>query len=189
MKRSAVELPGLVISIMEILDFRTQYETMTDDQLLNLAIDSSELSPVAREWFEGELSKRRIGRREIEEYRRERASYSESQSREHAEKIGYGRSSFRRFRETLDDWKKYRRQTGQWPRRSIAFYFLHLLFAATALLLIAWYGVQRGWSKGFFMLIVVPLLLVDVLIESWIEGKIRRSEIVRHRIKRGAGGA
>ncbi len=85
----------------------------------------------------------------------------------------------------LDAWRKYRHQTGEWPLRSIAFSFLHLLFEIATLVLIVWYGVQHGWSKGIFLLIVLPLITVDVLVSNWLQNRIRLYEIEHHRRARG----
>src|SRR5437870_6601352 len=37
------------------------------------------------------------------------------------------------------------------------------------------------WSKGIFLVIVLPLITVDVLASSWLQNRIRLSEIERHR--------
>ena len=50
---------------METLDFRKQYEAMTNEELLNLAMDSEQLNPEARNWLDSELSRRGIGRGKI----------------------------------------------------------------------------------------------------------------------------
>jgi hypothetical protein len=61
--------------------------------------------------------------------------------------------TLRRIRETFEGWKQFRHETGEWPRRSIGFYFLHLIAELAVLLLIIWYSVQRGWSKGMFIIV------------------------------------
>jgi len=165
---------------METLDFRKQYEAMTDDELLNLARDSDQLSPEGRNSLDSELSRRGIGRDEIDEYNQDRSRHKGD--KKYNPQAAYSLfPSLRRIRATLDDWRKYRHQTGEWPRRSIAFYFLHLLLEIAALLLIVWYSVQHSWSKGIFLVIVLPLITVDVLASGWLQKRIRLSEIERHR--------
>jgi hypothetical protein len=46
---------------METLDFRKQYEAMTNEELLNLAMDSEQLNPEARNSLDSELSRRDVG--------------------------------------------------------------------------------------------------------------------------------
>jgi hypothetical protein len=169
---------------METLDFRKQYEAMTNEELLNLAMDSEQLIAEARNALDSELSRRAIGRGEVEEYGRERSTHKEDK-KYNPEAAYFLFPSLRRIRATLDDWRKYRRQTGEWPRRSIAFYLLHLLIEVAALILIVWYGLQHGWSTGLFLLVVLPLTAVDVLLSSWLQNRIRLSEIARHRHPRG----
>ena len=64
---------------------------------------------------------------------------------------------------------------------TIGFYFLHLLIDLAGLVLILWYSGKHRWSKGAFLLLVLPLILVDVLISDWFAGKIRLFEIAHHR--------
>lgn len=169
---------------METLDFRKQYEAMTDEELLNLAMNSEQLIAEARTALDSELSRRGIGRGDVEEFGQERRTHKEDK-KYNPEAAYLLFPSLRGMRATLDDWRKYRRQTDEWPRRSIAFYFLHLLIEVAALILVAWYGVQHGWSAGLFLLIVLPLITVDVLLSSWLQNRIRLSEIARHRHPRG----
>jgi hypothetical protein len=81
--------------------------------------------------------------------------------------------TLRRIRETFADWKHFRLETGEWPRRSIGFYFLHLVAELAVLLLIIWYSVQRGWSKGMFIIVAILLVTVDVFLANWLQNKIR----------------
>jgi len=53
---------------METLDFRKHYEAMTDEEVLNLATDSGQLSSEARSSLECELSRRGIDRGEVDKY-------------------------------------------------------------------------------------------------------------------------
>jgi len=169
---------------METLDFRKQYEAMTNEELLNLAMDSEQLNPEARNWLDSELSRRGIGRGKIHEYSQDR-SRRKGDGKYNPQAAYSLFPSLRRIRATLDDWRKYRHQTGEWPRRSIAFYFVHLLVEIAALILIVWYSVLHGWSKGIFLVVALPLITVDVLVSSWLQNRIRLSEVGRHRHARG----
>jgi hypothetical protein len=169
---------------METLDFRKQYEAMTDEELLNLAMDSEQLSPEARNSFDSELSRRGIGRGKIDEYNQDRSRHN-GDKKDNPQAAYLLFPSLGRVHATLDDWRKYRHQTGEWPRRSIAFYFVHLLVELAALMLIVWYSVLHGWPKGMFLVIALPLVTVDVLVSSWLQNRIRLSEVERHRHKRG----
>jgi hypothetical protein len=170
---------------METLDFSKQYEAMTSDELMNLATDSEQLSPEARSSLAKELSRRGINRGEINQYGQDRTSKDKREKKYNPEAAYFLWPSLRRIRATLDDWRKYQQQTGEWPRRSISFYFLHLLVELAALVLIVWYGVQHGWSKGIFVIVVLPLILVGVLVSGRLQNRIRLSEIARHRHARG----
>ena len=61
---------------METLDFRKQYEAMTNEELLNLAMDSEQLNPEARNSLDSELSRRGIGRGKIHEYSQDRERFA-----------------------------------------------------------------------------------------------------------------
>jgi large-conductance mechanosensitive channel len=52
-------------------NFDEQYRSMTDEELLNLARDSQDLTPQARSSLDGELSKRRITSCEVASYEKE----------------------------------------------------------------------------------------------------------------------
>ena len=169
---------------MEALDFRKQYEAMTNEELLSLALDAEQLSPEARNTLDSELSSRVIGRSKINEHGQDLSAHKGD--RKYNPQAAYSFfPSLRRIRATLDDWRKYRRQTGEWPRRSIAFYFVPLLVEIAALIFIVWYSVLHDWSKGKLLVIVLPLIAVDVLVASWLQKRIRLSEIERRRHARG----
>jgi NADH:ubiquinone oxidoreductase subunit 3 (subunit A) len=90
------------------------------------------------------------------------------------------------LRATLDDWKNYQRQTGEWPWRSIVFYFLHLVIEAAALFLFMWYSPrQRGWSVLTCVVVIFLFFLIDDLVWDWLQKRIRLSEIARHEHTRG----
>jgi len=137
---------------METLDFRKQYEAMTNEELLNLAMDSEQLSPEARNSLDSELSRRGIGRGKIHEYSQDRTRHKGDGK--YNPQAAYSLfPSLRRIRATLDDWRKYRHQTGEWPRRSVAFYFVRLLVEIAALILIVWYGVLHDGQEEYSSLL------------------------------------
>jgi len=166
---------------METVDFDQRYRTKTNEELMELALDSDDLSPEARDSLNNALSKRRIEKNDIDEYREQKKQERESDKNWNPKTAYSLWPSLGRIRATLNDWKKYRHQTGKWPLLTIAFYFVHLLMELVGLALIVWYSVQRGWSKGKFLLVILPLILVDVLISDWLAGKIRLLEITRYR--------
>ena len=63
--------------------------------------------------------------------------------------------------------------------------WLHLVAELAVLLLIIWYSVQRGWSKGMFIIVAILLVTVDVFLANWLQNEIRLSEIKRYRHARG----
>jgi hypothetical protein len=166
------------------VDFDRNYQTKTHDELMQLAVDSTDLSPEAELSLSNELSKRGINRKEVEAYREEQRDKQNTQKTWNSEAVYSLLPSLGRIRATLSDWRKYKHQTGEWPYLSIVFCFLHLAIELLGLIVILWYGVPHGWSTGKLLLIVVPLILIDVLVSGWLEDKIRLSEIKRHRRKR-----
>jgi len=166
-----------------MLDFGEQYRSMTDDELLNVARDSQDLTPEARNSLNGELSRRRISSGELSKYD---TQSNDTKDKKFNLETAYSLwPTLRWIRETVRDWKQYRHETGEWPRRSIVFYFLHLAVEFAALLLIVWYSVQHGWSKGTFIVIVILLVTADAFLSNWLQNKIRLSEIMRYRHPRG----
>ncbi len=167
-----------------MLNFDEQYQSMTDDELLNVARDSQDLTPEARNSLNGELSRRRITTGQITKYEHEQRN--DTSDKKFNPETAYSLwPTLRRIRETFEDWKHFRHETGEWPRRSIGFYFLHLVAELAVLLLIIWYSVHRGWSKGMFIIVAILLITVDVFLANWLQNKIRLSEIRRYRHARG----
>jgi hypothetical protein len=169
-----------LIFVTNMLDFNEQYRSMTDDELLNVARDSGHLMPEARNSLDGELSRRRITTGQITKYDHEQSN-DPSDKKFNPETAYSLWPTLRRIRETFEDWKHYRNETGEWPRRSICFYFLHLVVELAVLLLIIWYSLQHGWSKGMFIVVLIMVVTVDVFLSNWLQNKIRLSEITRYR--------
>jgi hypothetical protein len=169
-----------LLFVINMLNFDEQYQSMTDDELLNVALDSQHLTAEARNSLNGELSRRRINSGQITNYEHEQ-SIDTSDKRFNRETAYSLWPTLRRFRETIQDWKHYRHETGEWPRRSIGFYFLRLFVELAVLLITIWYSVQHGWSKGMFIVIVILLVTMDAFISTWLQNKIRLSEIMRYR--------
>jgi hypothetical protein len=140
--------------------------------------------PEARNSLNGELSRRRISSGEVSKYENEQSN--DTRDKKFNPEAAYSLwPTLRRIRETARDWKQYRHQTGEWPRRSIGFYFVHLAMELVVLLLIIWYSVQHGWSKGIVIVVLILLVTVDVFLANWLQNKIRLSEITRYRHARG----
>jgi hypothetical protein len=103
-----------------MLDFDGQYRSMTDDELLNVARDSQDLTPEARNSLNGELSRRRINSGEVSKYENEQSN--DTRDEKFNLEAAYSLwPTLRRIRRTVRDWKHYRHETGEWPRRSIGF--------------------------------------------------------------------
>jgi hypothetical protein len=169
--------------VPNVLDFDEQYRSMTDDELLNVAEDSQDLTPEARNSLKGELARRRLGISEVSKYQKEQSDYTEEKFNPEAAYSFW--PALGRVRDTIRDWKQYRHQTGEWPHRSIKFYFLHLVVELGLLLLTICYSVLRGWSKGTVIVLLILLVTVDVFVANWLQNKIRLSEIARYRHARG----
>jgi hypothetical protein len=105
-------------------DFEKQYQTKTDDELLRIAVEASQLCPEAENALKNELSKRRISRRELDTYCEDDRNRRATEKTWDREKTYSLFPSLKGLRATVDDWKRYNRQTGEWPQLSIAFYFL-----------------------------------------------------------------
>jgi hypothetical protein len=129
-----------LIFVINMSDFDEQYRSMTDGELLNVARDSQHLTPEARDSLNYELSRRCITSGQISKYEHELISDG-SDKKFNLETVYSLWPSLRRIRETIEDWKQYRHRTGEWPRRSISFYFLHLVVELVVLGLIIWYSV------------------------------------------------
>lgn len=167
-----------------MLDFDEQYRSMTDDELLNVARDSQDLTSEARNSLNSELSRRRISSGEVNKY--ENRQSNDTKDKKFNPEAAYSLwPTLRWIHETVRDWKQYRHQTGEWPRRSIAFYFAHLAVEFVALLIIIWYGAHHSWSKGLFIVVLILLVTADTFFSNWFQNKIRLSEITRYRHPRG----
>jgi len=167
-----------------MLDFDEQYRSMTDDELMNVARDSQHLTPEARNSLNGELSRRKINSGQISKYEHEQAS-DNSDKKFNPESAYSMWPALGRIRGTIRDWRQYRHQTGEWPRGSITFYFLHLLVELMVLLLFIWYSVEHRWSRGAVIVVLILLVTLDVALTSWLQNKIRLSEITHYRHARG----
>jgi hypothetical protein len=68
-----------------MLNFDEQYQSMTDEELLNVARDSQDLTPEARNSLNGELSRRRMTSGQITKY--EHVQRNEPATRSSAPKL------------------------------------------------------------------------------------------------------
>jgi len=101
-----------------MLNFDEQYQSMTDEELLNVARDSQDLTPEARNSLNGELSRRRITSGQITKY--EHVQRNDTSDKKFSLETAYSLwPTLRRIRETFADWNHFRHETGEWPRRSI----------------------------------------------------------------------
>jgi len=107
---------------MDTADLISNYQSKSDDELIQLAGDMEDLGPEARTILAAELSKRGISAGEISKYRAER---EQIQKEDRQQKLNSMFPSLRGFRARLADWKKFRQNTGRWPRLSIVFYLTH----------------------------------------------------------------
>jgi hypothetical protein len=169
------------MTTMETVDFEHRYRTKTNEELMELALDTDDLSLEARDALKSALSKRQIEKKDIDEYRDQKKERRESDKDSNRKTAHFLWPSLGKIRATLNDWKKYKHQTGEWPILTIGFSFLHLLIDLAGLVFILWYSGKHHWSKGTFLLVILPLILVDVLVSDRFVGKIRLFEISRYR--------
>jgi Ca2+/Na+ antiporter len=85
------------------------------------------------------------------------------------------------FLATVRSWRVYKRQTGEWPFLSIALYLLDLVLLCAGMAFLIWFSVNHHWSKMRLALIALLLLFPFVLFWSWLEDRIRLTEIRRFR--------
>ena len=167
------------IRLVDLQSLAEHYQRQTDEELLRLAIDPGNLVPEAYVVLNSELARRRINSPEQLQAFREEEQSGKDQKSKAAKKRPPWYSS-----DTIQDWKKYRRQTGDWPFLSIFVYALHSMIALIGLALIVWYGADHHWSLR--MLVIWPLALADIVFSSWLLRKVRRHEIARHRSRHHA---
>jgi len=141
---------------MNPADWEVRYRGLTDDELAQLAMESQQLSPEANISLGREISRRGINHKELDSRRADSKPDPKARTQWDREKTYSLFPSLQRMGETLSAWQKYRRQTGKWPFLSITFSFVHLLADLTALAFLVWYGAQHRWSKGRFILVVMP---------------------------------
>jgi hypothetical protein len=77
-------------------------------------------------------------------------------------------------------------RTGEWPTLSIMVYTIHAVFLLGWTGCLIWFGLSHSWSRTKFVVVFLPLLLIDILLEERIKGKIRLKELRVHRKKRAA---
>jgi hypothetical protein len=173
---------------MEIDELARAYRVKTEDELLRLKLESDQLTPEAREQLDRELDRRKINP----------VQRADDQGRDIEPETGNGVGSnrpnvpfpsLRRLIATLGDWKQYKRQTGQWPSASIGFYVVHGIFLLGWAGWFIWFAVVHEWSRTKTILTILPLLLLDLLLEDWLQGKIRVAELRSYRNKRDAHNA
>ena len=147
---------------------RGHYQSQTDEELLRLAIDPGKLVPEANVVLNRELARRRINSPEQPQ------AFREEEQPGSCEKSGAAkRRSFTYFSDTIQDWKKYKRQTGEWPFLSIFVYAVHFVIALIGLALIVWYGGGHHWSSLSLLVVFLPLGVVDIALSDWLFGKVR----------------
>ena len=168
---------------MEIEDLARVYRVKTEGELQRLKLESHQLTPEAREQLNRELGRRGINIAQgVDDPHRD--TRPETGNRKGSDRFYALFPSLRRLFATLRDWKQYKRQTGAWPAASIGFYMVHGIFLLGWAGSFIWLAVVHEWSRTKTILIIMPLLLLDVLLEDWLQGKIRVVELRNHRRKR-----
>jgi len=167
--------------MIESEQLAAHYGLQTDEELLRLKEESEQLTPAAREQLNNELQRRRIGAAAKQALR---VSDEIDTGDDTAAKFSILFPSLGRVAATLKDWRHYRSQTGAWPVFSIAAHVIHGVFLVGWAGYLVWFGVTHKWSTTKLVLVSLPLLLIDTILENWIEGKIRTGELQRYRTKR-----
>ena len=147
--------PNLHLTLKTV-DQAKYYETLSNDELSDLALTPEQLSPEAKDYLASELSRRRITSRKVAEYKNDRSRTQNEEKGSTRERLKGLFPSLKGLWVTIEDWRRYRRWTGQWPFRSIGFSVLHLFVPLAATLFIVWHGIQHSWSRGRFLLIIPP---------------------------------
>jgi hypothetical protein len=93
---------------VDLQSLAEHYQSQTDEELLRLAIDPGKLVPEANVVLNRELARRRINSPEQLQLFREEEQPGNYEKSEAAK-----RRSFTYFSDTIQDWKKYKRQTGE----------------------------------------------------------------------------
>ncbi len=168
---------------MEIDDFAKEYEAKTDQELLDLALDLSQLTPPARSSLTAELAKRRIDQWPSANGRENGAQRCKRDS-DWNSVVLWGPK-----RATARDWKEYKRHTGEWPLASIFAYLLLLVVALLVVACLAVYSARHDWSKIKFLLALTPMALFYAFLSDRLLRKVKLSELQHYRRRRKADGA
>jgi hypothetical protein len=167
---------------MELQELAGQYRAKSDEELLRLALDSGQLTPEANTLLQAELAERQMrGNERLDEFR------AENQQREEQEKSSKRASLFptiTRALKTLREWREYRRRTGVWPVLSMVGHVVHFAVWLAVLAFVVWYGVEHSWSKTRFLLVLLPVSLIDVFLWDNVRKAIRMREIASYRNRR-----
>ena len=166
---------------METSDLISNYQIKTDDEIINLAADTKNLAPEARDVLALELSRRGIGTGAIKNCSDESKEISKQ---EKEQKLNSLFPSLKAIRARIADWRTFHEQTGRWPQLSIIFYFSHGLLAWIVLIFAVWYGFVYIGSKLLALMLFMPVILIDAFLSDWAERKIRSREISEYRAMR-----
>jgi hypothetical protein len=159
--------------MVEWQELARNYQSQTDDELLQLEQESEQLTPEAREQLLGELRRRKINLEPTKSLRNEDAGQPNNVSH----KLNVLFPSFRRAVGTVNNWRQYKRQTGNWPALSIFFHLGHGALGLSCGVLYFWFALSHGWSRTRTLLVAITLLVVDAVLQNWIERKIRLAEL------------
>jgi len=165
------------------------YRAKTDDEIWRLRMESEQLTPEAREQLEREMHNRGINSKNWKEDSLEDENSVAPKALRSSDRISLWFPSLRRFAATLNEWRRYRMRTGEWPTLSIMAYTIHAAFLLGWTGCLIWFGLSHNWSRTKFVVVFLPLLLIDILLEERIKRKIRLKELRIHRRKRAASAA
>ena len=172
---------------MNIPDIETRYRAMEDGELAALAAEPDELTAEAQTSLAKELARRRINpSRLTEELRGEVEARNARGRRWNPGAIYSFVPGSKVFVARIQDWRTYKRQTGQYPILSIAAYAFHVAMALFIFVGLVWYAVGHHWSRwglaGAFLL----LASVEGYFSDRLLGEMRSREIARYRSKRAS---
>jgi|SRR5271166_1831774 len=156
-----------------------QYQAMSDDELLHLALELEQLAPEAQIQLETELAKRKLDTPAcLEEFR----AVQSQEAHEPSENSRYGSG----FVATLRDWQRYRRQTGEWPVASVIASVAQGMVLFSCVLFMVVFAGRHHWSKARFLLVLGALLVPELCLWDRIQKKIRLKELEAYRTRRKA---
>jgi len=154
------------------------YQALIDEELLRLALDPDQLDPDARIQLQAELARRGIdSSTRLDEFREEESLATFDPTI--YSKAGSGLGA------TLRDWRRYHRQTGEWPLLSVVGALVQALVLLSFSWLVLHLALQHEWSNTELFVIIGAVWIVEFFLWDRIQGRLRLKELRSYRSRRG----